>query len=112
MSIGRKFHLVYLLAAALMLAACAPRAPVAQPAAPAPATEARRLKRNCVSTAEAEFRPRGCPWRRVQLRRQTGAGLADIPPAERADAFSGPETYVKPDTVYVAINVTDGRHCG
>jgi peptidyl-prolyl cis-trans isomerase B (cyclophilin B) len=113
--LNRKFHLVYLLAAALMLAACAPVAPVAQPAAPAPATEAVATEAPAAvseaPTAEAEVPATGVAPDAPRVPTPPADGsrpLADIPPAERADAFSGPaETYVKPDTVYVATIVTD-----
>jgi cyclophilin family peptidyl-prolyl cis-trans isomerase len=98
-TLNRYLPLVILSAVVLALAACAPMAQPAPSTTAPPAAEA-------TATVSSEV-PEGT--QPVPAPPADGSRpLAEIPPADRADAFSGPAApYVKPNTVYVATIVTD-----
>ncbi len=107
----RNISLVFLLVIALGLAACAPIAPLAPAAAPTEAAVAPTEVAAEAPTAVAGAAMLEAPANTEPVPTPPADGsrpLADLTPAERADAFSSSAaTFVKPDTVYTATIVTD-----
>jgi cyclophilin family peptidyl-prolyl cis-trans isomerase len=107
--LSKSVYLVIVLAAALALSACAPvaapAAPAAQPEAAATVAPTNTVETEASGTGDGEM----AGTEPVPTPPADGSRpLAEIPPAERANRFSGPAApYVKSDTNYQATIVTD-----